>query len=592
MAQLLSNLPIGAKVKDLGTTYHGKPIVFLVTGKNHPGYPANAVTLLTERIISVKAFDAKEPSNSDTNRRNYGNNRYLHSNIRQWLNKDTQPWYSAQHGADAQPDTAGVSYNPYNTERGFLANFSAHFKNRLLTTTLTVARNVVTDGEGSETVQDKVFLLSNTEVGLANENNIAEGSRLALFTTADSSRLANPTPEAVANSNYTNSSFNASQPWYWWLRTPYAGYSVKVRHVSTSGVISSHSANYGNYGVRPALNLPSDIRVSDNPDSDGAYVITWNAIPSLSLITPDSAILYEKDVYQVAGQAQDGDAGQIVNVRYQINGGTARAIATAISDGTTPIAFNRQLTFRGGILYDGTTAVTSKLAEGIAHTLSVWAEDDQGGKSEIETRTFYVVPNRPPSLTIDPIDLTSGLIEADKITITGTSFDADDNDVIVRYRINNGINVEIHNGPAGEFSFDIPVSKLIDGENSIVVEVTDTYDFKASKTIKLNKSANLTPLSHSVQRYTIVPPAGSAQGVLLWIKRDEAQDVSIEISMTNGTEPENFVPMVFDSSGPDEIGTVEDFYKYRADVPAEKIAIKISWTGDKPIHQIQGALTQ
>ncbi|WP_060210483.1 hypothetical protein [Sporosarcina koreensis] len=163
---------------------------------------------------------------------------------------------------------------------------------------------------------------------------------------------------------------------------------------------------------------------------------------------------------------------------------------------------------------------------------------------------------------------------------------------MVRYRIGNGLNVEVYNGPPGKFSFDVSVSKLKDGINDIVVEVSDTFDFKYSKTIKLNRIENLTPLEHSVYRGTITPPAGTAQGVLFWIKRDEAQEVSIEIFMTNGTEPENFVPMTLDSSGPDEIGTVEDFFKYRADSPAEKITIKISWTGDKPIHQIQGALTQ
>lgn len=322
-----------------------------------------------------------------------------------------------------------------------------------------------------------------------------------------------------------------------------------------------------------------------------AFVIQHNKIPTVTLETDNNKTLYEKDTYTIKGTALEPDIGDVLIVYYRINGGIARGFETKVSDGK-PVPFNEQLTFKSGKLYKGDTAITDMLRDGTPYTLEVWATDNQGGESEIETRTFYVVPNRPPSLTINPIEDVTGMIDADKITITGTSFDADDNDVIVRYRINNGINVEIHNGPAGEFSFDIPLSKLIDGENSIVVEVSDTYDFKYSRAIKLNKSANLTPLSKSVQRYTIVPPAGSAQGVLFWIKRDESQEVSIEISMTNGTEPENFVPMEYDSGGPDEVGTVEDFFKYRADSPAEKIAIKLSWTGDKPIHQIQGALTQ
>lgn len=321
------------------------------------------------------------------------------------------------------------------------------------------------------------------------------------------------------------------------------------------------------------------------------FNIIHNTNPTITLETENNKTLYEKDIYTIKGSALEPDIGDVLIVYYRINGGTARGIETKLSDGKS-VPFSEQLTFKSGKLYKDETAITDTLRDGTPHTLEVWATDNQGGESEIETRTFYVVPNRPPSLTIDPIEYQSGLIDADKVTVTGESFDADGNDVVVRYRINNGINVEIHNGPAGEFSFDIPLSKLKDGENSIVVEVSDTFDFKASKTIKLNKSANLTPLSQSVQRYTIVPPAGSAQGVLLWIERDEEQEVTVEISMTNGTEPEQFVLMTLDSSGPPGAGIMEDFFKFRSDMSAEKIVIKLSWTGDKPIFKVSGALLQ
>lgn len=63
---------------------HGKPIIWQVADKNHAGYPANSVILVTVQIIKMLCFDATEPSNSD--RRSYGNNRYIYSNLRQWLN--------------------------------------------------------------------------------------------------------------------------------------------------------------------------------------------------------------------------------------------------------------------------------------------------------------------------------------------------------------------------------------------------------------------------------------------------------------------------------------------------------------------------
>ena len=62
------------------------------------------------------------------------------------------------------------------------------FVAELMETTLTVVKSS-TDGGSYETFKAKMFLASTTEVGLANENGIAEGSRLALFSN-DASRVA------------------------------------------------------------------------------------------------------------------------------------------------------------------------------------------------------------------------------------------------------------------------------------------------------------------------------------------------------------------------------------------------------------------
>ena len=178
MAIQLKNLNVGDKVR-LGKyqvkNEAKKDLIWQVAAKDHAGYPSNSVTLLTERIIDVRGFDAKEPSNSDSNRKSYGNNRYKDSNLRQWLNKSGYPWFSKTHTADEPPTDAGMSQpTGYDTKQGFLSSFTQEELNAILDTTLTVAKNTVTDGGGTETVVDKVFLLSNTEVGLANEPGGAE----------------------------------------------------------------------------------------------------------------------------------------------------------------------------------------------------------------------------------------------------------------------------------------------------------------------------------------------------------------------------------------------------------------------------------
>lgn len=275
-------MPVGAIVKSVNTKYNGAVIRFKVGRQS-----SDRVGLVTERIISLKCFDAKEPNNSNSSRQSYGNNRASVANLLQWLNSAAGAggWYSAQHSADAPPNNANVwnNYNEYQDEAGFLSFFEADFRDALLDDTITVAKNTVTDGGGSEQITRKVRLLTETEVGLGNENGIAEGTQWPLFTD-NNSRLAYPTAEAVSNSEYTSSSLNASSPWWWWLLTPYAGGAHGVRFVASDGSLYWDRAYFGSYGVRPALFLAPGTLVSDTTDTDGAYIIQWNQPPT----TPSS----------------------------------------------------------------------------------------------------------------------------------------------------------------------------------------------------------------------------------------------------------------------------------------------------------------
>ena len=274
MSQSISALPVKAKVKDTSTTYYGVPIIWEIGDKNHAGYPANSVTLVAANILKLACFDAKENGNGDNNRRNYGNNRYSLSNLRQWLNKAGSPWYQAQHGADAAPTNANVwnNYNEYDDEAGFLTGFSAQMLAAILNTTLTVAKASV-DGGGSETVTDKVFLLSKAEVGLGAENGVSEGSTLAMFSD-NTSRQCRPTAQAVSNSEYKTSSLSASQYWYYYLRSPYASDSYSVRVVYSDGALDLYNAYLGSNGVRPALYLKSDISVSLDGDDESTIEVS------------------------------------------------------------------------------------------------------------------------------------------------------------------------------------------------------------------------------------------------------------------------------------------------------------------------------
>lgn len=252
----LKTLPIGSKIVDPKTKYYGQPIVWIIADKNHEGYPANTVTLISEKILCFKCFDAKEPRNINSLVRSRGNNNYRNSNLLQWLNSGSSNWYRAQHGAD-EPPSANYSENNkncYDKEPGFLYNFSSDFKNAMMLTNL---KTVKSGANGSETVTSQVFLASNTEVGLANENGIVEGTKFPIFND-NSSRKAYPSAEAINEDEYKYTTMGTSNSWYYWLRTPVFSSSYSTRFISSNGSLDYTNAVSGSTGVRPLCNVKDD----------------------------------------------------------------------------------------------------------------------------------------------------------------------------------------------------------------------------------------------------------------------------------------------------------------------------------------------
>lgn len=270
MAKRLSELPVGAKVKDLDTKYNGKPIVWKVMGQNHPGDPAHTTALVTECIISLKCFDAPEKNNSDGYRRLYGNGRYLHSNLRQWLNSEKASWYSSQHGADEPPTAQNVlgGMNAYSDEAGFLS----HFSRQMLDTIQSVKKQAArcsADGGGYDMATDRIFLLSNIEVGIVGENGTADKT-YELFKRAGE-RICYPTAEAVASHEGSDSNLSESKPYWWWIRAPFNDLSFASGIINMDGRLNSNGTVGGESGVRPACVVKNSKIVSGSPDEGGVY---------------------------------------------------------------------------------------------------------------------------------------------------------------------------------------------------------------------------------------------------------------------------------------------------------------------------------
>ena len=473
MSQSISALPVKAKVKDTSTTYYGVPIIWEIGDKNHAGYPANSVTLVAANILKLACFDAKESGNSDSSRRNYGNNRYSLSNLRQWLNKAGSPWYQAQHGADAAPTNANVwsNYNEYDDEAGFLTGFSAQMLAAILNTTLTVAKAGV-DGGGSETVTDKVFLLSKAEVGLGAENGVSEGSTLAMFSD-NASRQCRPTAQAVANSEYTSGSLSASQPWWYWLRSPYASISYSVRSVSSDGtLIYSLDACSGSSGVRPALNLSSSILVSDSPDSDGAYTIVWNQAPTTppSITVPDE-VRSGKTAEISWAASVDPEGGAITyELERSINSGAWTNIYTGSATS-----------------YDDTGVGTS------ANTVQwrVRAKDVNGAYSGYTSSTVKtVVHNVDPTISGTDTDL-GAVTSPPSMAYTVNDQDTDDELTVVESLDGNEIRTiedAVRNQTYTFALTEAQFAALSNGQHTMQVKVTDTLGNSATRTTTFTRS--------------------------------------------------------------------------------------------------------
>lgn len=304
----LSSLPIGAKIK-VPHSVMGN-VIFLKADQNHTGYPENSTTLITDELILLRAFDAKEPNNTNSDIKINGNNRYSVSNIDHWLNSTASAgqWYSPQHDTDQSPNSTDVvSQNPYDTDAGFLNGFDARFIAAIQDTTIKVARNTVTDGGGYDTLTRKVFLPSKAELFNQAENSIMEGSRLQYFQA--NAKTANiSTYCAEDNNNKGSDSVTAGSKSSYWTRTHASQNSYFVNFVDTVGTLNVNDACLGSRGVRPLCNLNSETPVSDQPDSDGYYSLLLDATGEIELLynvketaTMPTAVNVELDLVKTFG---------------------------------------------------------------------------------------------------------------------------------------------------------------------------------------------------------------------------------------------------------------------------------------------------
>ena len=204
------------------------------------------VTVAADQYPVSGPFDAQENASDNPNpasaRKSNGNNRWLYSNARQFLNSDgaKNEWYEAQHAYDVKP--------PYANMDAFQKDFTDYEKAIIVVKTNTCIRDAL-DGGGSETMQDKIWLASSYAMGL---------------------EVVQPLEDDHIYEAFIDNASRAYQSNYW-LRTINGTTSANsVRFVNSGGSLTSYVANSNGFALRPFCLLPTSTYVQWS-ESDNAY---------------------------------------------------------------------------------------------------------------------------------------------------------------------------------------------------------------------------------------------------------------------------------------------------------------------------------
>lgn len=301
----VKDIPLGSKIifgknKFSGNYMNGEEdISWIVLSNDHykkdSGYPKNAVTMITEKVIRYMAFDAKETSNAVPDRQSSGNNRWRTSNIRQWLNSDgfAGQWYVPQNigesGTDNRdtPPTAEYMLNtprnyPYYNNDGFLRFLSSPEKNAVKPANIrTMIPTVSEDRDLGETTKDYIYLPSLTEISgldngdIASDDSYFEGEHIL---TGKLNRYRNARATTLGLINGANFELNPETDKVYFYRSPSKEGNDIRRYADIGSTASSSNIKpFNSEGIRPMTNIDSESVVIQ--EGNGLYRFVDNAKP-------------------------------------------------------------------------------------------------------------------------------------------------------------------------------------------------------------------------------------------------------------------------------------------------------------------------
>ena len=261
---------------------------------------------------------------------------------------------------------------------------------------------------------------------------------------------------------------------WWWLSTAFStksnGYESLARRVLTDGTLSRGYAYFGDFGLRPACNLSSDLLISDSVDSDGCYTVIYNQAPTApSSITVPSEVLGGENlsISWAASTDPDGNLSGYVLERKvgsgtwaQIYKGSSRSYTDAITYGWTSVQYR------------------------------VKAYDAAGAESAYTTSaTRTVTNNRPPVISGTDGALGSFSTAAPSYEYTVTDADGHQVDVV---EMLDGVTLRSYTVTLGHTNTLTIGSeawlKVVNGSHTLKIVATDAKDASVTRTLTFTKA--------------------------------------------------------------------------------------------------------
>lgn len=425
-----------------------------VQNNSYKDYQEGDVLLLSHKILCLKSFDAKDSSQSDSNRKKYGCNNWKDSTIKIWLNSEKVNMnandYNEPDSVNSAPTSGNVwdGKNEYDKEAGFLSTqnfkkgeiaFIRSVKNRFV---IDKNKDIPEGNSGNEhdyetdppddvvndydtaayqTSVDKVFLLNIKEAAYYLDNKLKYLQSEGNISSGKDYHLAIPTKKAVDKSEYKFSGYlSKDDTWFYWLRDADTEHSYTSRTINKEGEVSGYSfLNHykcysGARGIRPALYLNvADMYITDNTGgSPSECYKLYDATKPTGTFTPNSSNLINYDI-NIKFKPYDNLSG-VKRWKYKIS----------TDSGET---YNNYSSY-----FTGGDEKTLNLSQNGNIKIMVKIEDNQGNINHIESGVYKIdkIPPNDANIVISPQYLTNQDISV--------IIQYSDDSINKQYKINNG----------------------------------------------------------------------------------------------------------------------------------------------------------